>query len=290
MRRRSLRRLDTRSPHPIQHRDYRRCQLAFTLVALATVDRYGRRFLLISGVTGLTIIYTILGAFYRLHVQGLPMLVLVLAAWLATPCHWRRWCGGDCGDLSHRIRGGAMSIAVTALWIACFVLTYTFPSMNAALVHRACFGLMRNLFGRLAVSLFLLAETKGKSLEELRPACEKASLRRRKMYARDFRFARVAALFCLVLSVGAGATYGQQTNVVLDGNGKGRVFDGLGAASAGASSRLLMTIRNRNAARFSITFSGRLWCGTATFEGGNRRGCELDRRLGAQPHALSVGS
>jgi len=60
------------------------------------------------------------------------------------------------------------------------------------------------------------------------------------MYARDFRFARVAALFCLVLSVGAGATYGQQTNVVLDGNGKGRVFDGLGAASAGASSRLLI--------------------------------------------------
>ena len=60
------------------------------------------------------------------------------------------------------------------------------------------------------------------------------------MYARDFRFARVAALFCLVLSVGAGATYGQQTNVVLDGNGKGRVFDGLGAVSAGASSRLLI--------------------------------------------------
>ncbi len=60
------------------------------------------------------------------------------------------------------------------------------------------------------------------------------------MCARDFRFARVAALFILVLSVGAGATYGQQTNVVLDGNAKGRVFDGLGAASAGASSRLLI--------------------------------------------------
>ncbi len=60
------------------------------------------------------------------------------------------------------------------------------------------------------------------------------------MCAKDFRFARVAALFFLVLIVGAGAAYGQQTNVVLDGNGKGRVFDGLGAASAGASSRLLI--------------------------------------------------
>ena len=60
------------------------------------------------------------------------------------------------------------------------------------------------------------------------------------MCAKDFRFARVAPLFFLVLIVGAGAAYGQQTNVVLDGNGKGRVFDGLGAASAGASSRLLI--------------------------------------------------
>ena len=60
------------------------------------------------------------------------------------------------------------------------------------------------------------------------------------MCARDFRFDRVAALFFLVLSVGVGATYGQQTSVVLDGNGKGRIFDGLGAASAGASSRLLI--------------------------------------------------
>jgi len=32
----------------------------------------------------------------------------------------------------------------------------------------------------------------------------------------------------------------QQTNVVLDGTSKGRVFDGIGAASAGASSRLLI--------------------------------------------------
>jgi hypothetical protein len=60
------------------------------------------------------------------------------------------------------------------------------------------------------------------------------------MCAGDFRFVRVAALLFLALSVGAVATYSQQTNVVLDGNGKGRVFDGLGAASAGASSRLLI--------------------------------------------------
>ena len=33
----------------------------------------------------------------------------------------------------NRIRGAAMSVAVASLWMACFILTYTFPSLNAAL-------------------------------------------------------------------------------------------------------------------------------------------------------------
>ena len=51
---------------------------------------------------------------------------------------------------------------------------------------------------------------------------------------------RIAALLFFALCIGVGATHGQQTNIVLDGNSKGRIFDGLGAASAGASSRLLI--------------------------------------------------
>lgn len=44
----------------------------------------------------------------------------------------------------------------------------------------------------------------------------------------------------LVLCLTGSAASGQQAHVVLDGNSKGRVFDGLGAVSAGASSRLLI--------------------------------------------------
>ena len=44
----------------------------------------------------------------------------------------------------------------------------------------------------------------------------------------------------LALCVTGLAANGQHTSVVLDGNGSGRVFDGLGAVSAGASSRLLI--------------------------------------------------
>src|SRR6202030_4290874 len=50
--------------------------VVFTLIALAAIDRYGRRFLLLTGISGLTIIYTLLAAFYRMHLQGKPMLIL----------------------------------------------------------------------------------------------------------------------------------------------------------------------------------------------------------------------
>ena len=52
----------------------------FTFVAFFTIDRFGRRFLLLTGLCGLVLIYTVLGLLYRVHLQGKPMLVLVLAA------------------------------------------------------------------------------------------------------------------------------------------------------------------------------------------------------------------
>jgi O-glycosyl hydrolase len=48
------------------------------------------------------------------------------------------------------------------------------------------------------------------------------------------------SLLGLALCIAGIDAYGQRTSVVLDGNSKGRIFDGLGAASAGASSRLLI--------------------------------------------------
>ena len=61
----------------------------------------------------------------------------------------------------------------------------------------------------------------------------------RKRVARArMRVIEVAVLLALCVSVSVAR--GQQTQVVLDGNSTGRVFDGLGAASAGASSRLLI--------------------------------------------------
>ena len=67
-----------------------------------------------------------------------------------------------------RIRGAAMSVAVTSLWIACFILTYTFPLLNREFGPAKTFA----VYGSICVAGFLfiklrLPETKGRTLEEI---------------------------------------------------------------------------------------------------------------------------
>ena len=61
-----------------------------------------------------------------------------------------------------------MAVAVGALWIACFILTATFPILNARLGSARTFW----LYAAICVAGFLfiwlrLPETKGKSLEQI---------------------------------------------------------------------------------------------------------------------------
>jgi len=143
--------------------------LVFTFVALGTVDRRGRRPLMLLGAGGLALVYTALGACYASGVKGLPMLLLVLAA---IGCYAMSLAPVTWVIISeifpNRIRGAAMSAAVASLWIACFVLTDTFPMLNARLGPAGTFWLYAAIC--VAGYLFILAklpETKGRTLEEL---------------------------------------------------------------------------------------------------------------------------
>ncbi len=143
--------------------------LAFTFVALGVVDKGGRRPLMLLGSAGLAIIYIAMGLCYYNGVKGLPMLLLVLAA---IGCYAMSLAPVTWVVISeifpNRIRGAAMSVAVTSLWIACFILTYTFPILNASLGSAGTFW----LYAAICVAGFLfilrrLPETKGKSLEDI---------------------------------------------------------------------------------------------------------------------------
>jgi sugar porter (SP) family MFS transporter len=143
--------------------------LAFTLVAFGFVDRRGRRPLMLVGSAGLAVIYFAMGFCYHSGVKGLPMLLLVLAA---IGCYAMSLAPVTWVVISeifpNRIRGAAMSVAVSSLWIACFILTYTFPTLNAKLGSAGTFW----LYAAICVAGFVfikfkLPETKGKSLEQI---------------------------------------------------------------------------------------------------------------------------
>lgn len=143
--------------------------LVFTLVALFTIDRYGRRFLLLAGVSGLLLIYTVLGLFYALHLHGKPMLVLVL---MAIACYAMSLAPVTWVVISeifpNRIRGPLISIAIMALWGASFILTYTFPLLNARLGAAGTFLCYAAIcLAGLIFLYFRLPETKGQSLEAI---------------------------------------------------------------------------------------------------------------------------
>jgi SP family sugar porter-like MFS transporter len=143
--------------------------LIFTFLAIATVDRHGRRVLMLGGCAGLAVIYVILGYFFRIHSRGVHMLALVVAA---LACYAMTLAPVTWVVLSEvfpsRVRGTAMAVATASLWAACFVLTYTFPLLNASLGTAGTFWVYAGVctVGFLGVKRWL-PETKGKTLEEI---------------------------------------------------------------------------------------------------------------------------
>ena len=141
----------------------------FTFVALYTIERWGRRTLMLIGAGGLGLIYLTLGTCYFLEVKGVMMVVLVVTAisvyaMTLGPVTWTLLAE----IFPHRIRGVAMATCTFALWVGCCTLTFSFPSMNAALGSSGTFWIYSAIC--LCAFIFLYRrcpETKGKSLEML---------------------------------------------------------------------------------------------------------------------------
>ncbi|WP_282122020.1 sugar porter family MFS transporter [Algibacter mikhailovii] len=143
--------------------------LVFTFIAIYTVDKLGRRKLLLVGALGLSLIHLCIGAAYYFNASGVILLILVLMsiaiyAMSLAPVVWVVISE----IFPNKIRGVAMSIATLSLWAACFALTYTFPLLNTTLGESGTFWLYGGIcfFGWLFIYK-KLPETKGKSLEEI---------------------------------------------------------------------------------------------------------------------------
>lgn len=143
--------------------------VVFTFVALYTIEKWGRRTLMLIGAGGLGCIYLVLGICYYLGVTGVLMVVLVVAAisvyaMTLGPVTWTLLAE----IFPNHIRGIAMATCTFALWVGCCTLTFSFPSMNAVLGSSGTFWIYSAICICAFVFLFLRCpETKGKSLEEL---------------------------------------------------------------------------------------------------------------------------
>ncbi len=143
--------------------------LAFTLVAIGTVDRFGRRILMLIGCAGIGLSHLLIGIAYASGLKGFIVLLLTLAAlgcyaMSLAPVTWVLIAE----IFPNRIRGAAISVAVSALWIACFILTFMFPILRQKIGMAGTFWLYSAIcFAGFVFVLRRVPETKGKSLETI---------------------------------------------------------------------------------------------------------------------------
>lgn len=141
-----------------------------TIIAIAYADKYGRKFLLKTGLTGIIVSLALCGLlFYTNHTQGYLLLVLMMLyiicfAFSIGPVTWI-----IINEIfPTHVRVKAVTVCTMALWIAVWLVGQFFPWLlekaGPAFTFWAfaIFSLINLIF-----SLTVVKETKGKTLEEM---------------------------------------------------------------------------------------------------------------------------
>ena len=148
--------------------------LLFTVVAILSVDRFGRKPLMILGALCMGLSMTCLGFSFYLGQPGLLALVFMLTYTAGFAMSWGPVTWVLLSEIFPNSVRGAMSIAVAAQWIANLLISWTFPILNdnswlTGLFNHGFSYWIYGLMGFLA-ALFvwkLVPETKGRTLEEI---------------------------------------------------------------------------------------------------------------------------
>jgi MFS transporter, SP family, arabinose:H+ symporter len=153
--------------------------LLFTFVAIALVDKAGRRPLLLFGTTVQFVALALVGWMFRTGQNGVVLLICIMVfiasfAMAMGPIPWIL-----CSEIfPNKIRGRAMSVATFTIWTSCYIVAQTFPMLNDSKVigPALTFWIYALIsLGSLVFVLVLVPETKGRTLEEIEALWRKES-------------------------------------------------------------------------------------------------------------------
>lgn len=149
--------------------------LSFTILAILTVDKFGRRPLMIIGALVMALSMFILGTTFFTHHVGVGSLVCMLVYTAGFAMSWGPVCWVLLSEIfPNSIRSVVMSLAVASQWISNFLVSWTFPMLDKNETLTAMFnhGFSYWIYGLMGVlaAVFIwkmVPETNGKSLEQM---------------------------------------------------------------------------------------------------------------------------
>ena len=148
--------------------------LTFTVLAILTVDRFGRKPLQIIGALGMAFSMICLGFSFYLNNVGIISLIFMLTYTAFFAMSWGPVTWVLLSEIFPNSIRGAMSIAVAAQWVANLVVSWTFPILDGnpwltQTFHKGLAYWIYGVMGLLAAWFMwrLVPETKGKTLEDM---------------------------------------------------------------------------------------------------------------------------
>jgi SP family xylose:H+ symportor-like MFS transporter len=149
--------------------------VVFTLIALVTVDRWGRKPLLIAGAVIMAVSMLALGSLFDAGVQNIWPLVAAVAYIAGFSLSWGPVTWVLLAEIfPNSIKGKALAIAVAAQWVANLFVSWSFKVLDGSSMLNRMFhhGFAYWVYAAMSVLaglfvLVLVPETKQRSLEAL---------------------------------------------------------------------------------------------------------------------------
>ena len=156
--------------------------LIFTIIAIFTVDRLGRKPLLLIGGSIMGISMAAIGFTFYQENLGILALIFILVYIAGFAMSWGPVMWVVLSEIFPNSIRGAMSIATATVWITDLIISWSFPVLddNAWLVDKFHHGFSYWLYAVICVAALIFVwqmvpETKGKSLEQIEKLWKKSS-------------------------------------------------------------------------------------------------------------------